>query len=323
MRFYLLLALLFAATGFFVVLRLDQTKSSLVSLTDLELVLVLPSLLAFALGVLGFGLVWAAIVRLLGREGPPIDDLLRFFLLTWPARYIPGTIAYHATRVLMAERVGASKRRLATSIAYETVLSVAAAALLGIFGMLLSLGIGQSDGAIYVLAILPLAVLPLALHPRILIPVASRILRLAKRATLSPEIVLTGRQTTAVCLAYAVVHTLNGAGFYFVLLAVTDTPINPALAVGVYSLAAAVGVAVIFVPSGIGVREGVIVALMSSVITPEAALLAAGATRAISTLADLVPLALLAIQQLASGSLRRVQSRRGSRGPSTAVIQRK
>ena len=92
---------------------------------------------------------------------------------------------------------------------------------------------------------------------------------------------------------------------------------------GVYSLAAAIGVAVIFVPSGIGVREGVIVALMSSVISPEEALLAAGATRAIATLADLVPLALLGVQQLASRTLRYLHSRPAASGPSTAVIERK
>jgi uncharacterized membrane protein YbhN (UPF0104 family) len=91
------------------------------------------------------------------------------------------------------------------------------------------------------------------------------------------------------------------------------------LAIGAYTLAGIAGTAAIFVPSGIGVREGVIVGLLSSVMAPEEALLAAVTARAVSVVADLLPIGVLAGYSLVR-SLIRLAGKKTSSVPPAALL---
>jgi uncharacterized membrane protein YbhN (UPF0104 family) len=257
--------------------------------------------------VTGAGFVWVLLLRWL-EPGTEFQTgrVMRYFVVTWPARYLPGTLPYHATRVLAAGRFGASRLAVVASIAYEAVLQVGAAAAVGVAGVIIGLGIDQPKGGIYMLALAPLAVLPVFLQPRVLVPVADRVLTLARRQPLSRDAILTTRETLVTFLGYALAYTLNGLAFYLVTRSIVGPEVNLWLAIGVFNLASAAGVAVIFVPSGIGIREGVIVALLSNMVQPDEALLAAGAVRGISIIADLLPLATIVAFDLGSRSWRHI-----------------
>ena len=93
--------------------------------------------------------------------------------------------------------------------------------------------------------------------------------------------------------AYMSVYVLNGLSFLLITQGLHQH-VNPFLAIGAYNLAGVIGTVVLFVPSGLGVREAALTALLSSVLAPEQALLAAGLARAVATLADVcVPSLLL------------------------------
>ena len=88
-------------------------------------------------------------------------------------------------------------------------------------------------------------------------------------------------------LWFIVPRLLNGAGF--VLIVGTVAPVAPGdwVVLGaIYVVAGAIGILAVFVPSGLGVREGVIVVLASPVIGANAAILAAILARLIATAAD-------------------------------------
>ncbi|HLF70922.1 MAG TPA: lysylphosphatidylglycerol synthase domain-containing protein, partial [Dehalococcoidia bacterium] len=168
-------------------------------------------------------------------------------------------------------------------------------AFVGAVGLTIGVGVHHSSLGAYAVAGFLVAALPVALHPRILVPVANRLLRLARRDQLDAASVLSAKQTLLVFCAFAVSYCINGAGFWLVLRVVApEAQVNPALAIGAYSLAGLVGVLVLFVPSGLGVREAALVALLGSVISPETALVAAGLARALNVLADLAAPGLLA-----------------------------
>ena len=292
---YLLLAAGILIAALFVARGASAGAARIDSLSSSEL-----GLMALALGlgvgaVAGLGLAWIALLRFLKVPGLGAAAF-RLFAYTWLARYIPGTIPYHASRLMLAETVGASRGRVAASIAYETVLALSSAAAMGAIGVLLALGTDVDSSWTYLLAIVPLAALPVLLHPRLLVPAANRLLALARRAALTQEALLTHRQTSYVFVAYAVVHCLNGLAFYFVLQAVTDSAsVSLPLAVGVYGLSSAAGVAVPLVPSGLGVREAVIVGILGVSMPAETALVVAGAARAVSVAADVAFVSLFAV----------------------------
>jgi len=257
-----------------------------------------------SLAIVGFGLCWCLTLSYLA-EGTRVSKSLRAFIYTWLGRYVPGTVPYHAARVLSANSVGTTKSVVVTSIAYETIFLLGSGALVGCVGVIVGLGIEASASIAYALAIPPLLALPVVLRPSVLVPIANRALRLVRREPIAADALLTTRASATVFLSYAMVHVLNAISFVLVLSAVAgDSAPNLALAVGVYSLAGIAGIAAIFVPSGIGVREAVIVALLGSVMGPEQALVAAGLSRALNLIADLVPLAILGSVDLYRCALR-------------------
>ena len=270
--------------GAFVLLRLDSGLSYQGRINADNIGLLLGAVLLTAVSVIGCAVVWA---RLLGGLAGEIEQTpaVRAFVYTWLGRYVPGTVPYHAARIMLADSLGTSKRLLTASIAYESILTVGSGALVGVVGLMFGLGLHFGHSWLYVAAGAPLALLPLALHPRVLVPVTDRLLRIVRRPGLSSEALLDGQRTTLLFLAYSLIYVANGLGFYLVTQALGEH-VNPALAVGAFNLAAVLGVLTLFVPSGVGVREAVIVALLSSTLAPDAALVAAGLARVVALLAD-------------------------------------
>jgi uncharacterized membrane protein YbhN (UPF0104 family) len=76
------------------------------------------------------------------------------------------------------------------------------------------------------------------------------------------------------------------------------------LATGAYSLAGAAGLAAIFLPGGLGVREAVIVGVLSSAMPSSDALVAAGLARGVSLVGDFAPFALLVLYDAFRGVTR-------------------
>jgi len=278
----------------FMLARLDAREYR--ELSQRNLLLLVPATLAISLVIVGWGLNWSLVLRSLDRR-VGLGRGLAVFLRTWLGRYIPGTIPYHAARILAAESLGTTKTRVGASIAYETVLLLGSGALIGCLGVLIGLGAGRSS-LVYLLAAIPLFTVPFALQPRVLVPLANRVLRLVQRPDIRADSFLSGRQTVASFLGYSLFHVVNGLSFVFVLLALQHGGVNLALAIGAYTLAGVAGAVAIFVPAGIGVREGLLVGLLSSVMSPEEALLAAATARAVSVIADVLPLAIVAVATL-------------------------
>src|SRR4029077_19978761 len=132
--------------------------------------------------------------------------------------------------------------------------------------VLVAITFGPNAGgfAMYGLALLPLAAAAAFAHPRLLVPFANGVARLTGRTELAKESVLSARAMTRAVALYTTSVLANGLGFYFVMRAVA--PVGPSevpAAVGIYNLAGVVGVLAVLVPSGLGVREGVITALVS------------------------------------------------------------
>jgi hypothetical protein len=275
-------ALLFLAKA--AVLALHDASS--LPLSDLALLLPALGLMTASAGL--YGLTWGRIVaRLAGRRSLPAFDVLRAFAYTWPARYIPGTVPYHASRLLLAERLGASRQAVAAAIGYEAVLSLGAAALLGLAALAAALGPELGGGPAYVFLVLPLLFIVPLLHPRFLTPIANRALAVAGRAPLTRDALLGAREAIAAFATYASVHALVGCAFYLLLRAlIAGHPVGFGLAVGTYTLAGAAGVMALFMPSGLGVREAVVVSFLSAAIPAEQALVVAASARALSVASD-------------------------------------
>jgi uncharacterized membrane protein YbhN (UPF0104 family) len=194
--------------------------------------------------------------------------------------------------------MGFRKVSVVASIGYEAVLQLGAASAVGAICLVLVLGPVAPIGMFYLVSLAGLACVPLVFRRGVLQPVVNRALVLAKRPPLASDALLDDRTIGVAFMCYAAVHLLNGAAFYIIVSSVLQAAADPLLVIAAFTLGGAAGVAAVFVPSGIGVREAVIVALLAPAVQPEVALLAAALARGTSIIADMSPLAVLMAMDL-------------------------
>ncbi len=231
-------------------------------------------------------LAWQRIAAELG-ELLSLPQALRIYLTAQIARYVPGGVWDVAGRVYLAGEAGYSRTRISVSILLEMVLHVVSAALF----FLLTLPFWPDTAAVRPFAI-ALAVMAvgglIGLHPAVLRPALLRLGRLTGR-----DVSLSRRLPFPALLRLLgyqmVARLLVGAAFATFTLGVYALPAveAPRLA-GVFVAGWLVGFLVVIMPMGLGVREGAIAWLLTSVMPLPAATAVAVGFRILIALRDLV-----------------------------------
>lgn len=237
-------------------------------LTPAVLVALLLAALLYAAIIPLTGWAWR---RLLGGQGEswPVNWLTAVLAVTQLAKYVPGNLAQHAGRAGLALRKGMSGKALAVTVAQETILAIAASVIVGMT-MLAASGPGLAQlprsshvALIWLVPILLLAVLMLVsvrLPPECLSRSPSRLLRLLGQIGGLPG----ARVALPPLTVYALNYVLIGVGLWLLaraagLPAALDWP----LVTAAFSLSWLLGFLAPGAPAGLGVREGILVVLLS------------------------------------------------------------
>lgn len=166
------------------------------------------------------------------------------------ARYVPGTVFMFVGRAWLHHGQGLDLPRVGAAMVYEQALQLSAAlvtvALLWPFAR-----VDAAWAAWSLLAIPPLLALT---HPRVFVPLAGRALRLLHREPLAA--VLGFARVAGMLWYYVATWVLVGAGAWCLARGTVGADADAlALVIAGYALAYVAGMAVFFVPSGVGVRE--------------------------------------------------------------------
>jgi hypothetical protein len=181
------------------------------------------------------------------------------------AKYIPGTVWQYAGRVALAQARGIPLRAVGISLPAELGANVAAAGALSAF-LLGGWGVPTA------IALLSVSVL-LGRRP------GSDTVGATSAAL---------RAGTAAVPPFAAAWLLIGGGFWLTADALIRVPAGDLLVyIGAFSAAWVVGLVAAYAPSGIGVREAMLVAILHGRIGSADALVIAAASRALLTLVDL------------------------------------
>ena len=221
---------------------------------------------ATALGVVavfGSSAIWLVIMR---RLGSPIRwPAAAIYLQSQLGKYVPGGVWQYASRGAMARGYGLSVRTVAKSLPIELGATVCAG---GAFAFL-AVGWWGAVAAVGVIAAAGGAGVYLD---------GSRAAR---------------RITAQTIPLYAVTWILIGVSFWMTARALVPVKVSDlALYMGAFAAAWLVGLIAIYAPGGIGVREAVLVAILGPRIGSSDALVIAAVSRAVFTLADLIPAAI-------------------------------
>jgi glycosyltransferase 2 family protein len=248
-----------------------------------------------------YALCWATLLQSLDGARVRRVAAVRLFLLTWPGRYLPASLGHYGGRFVAGPALGARRSALAASFVYENLLTIAAAGAVSVVLLLAQSRSLFGGGAWAAVAIGAAMIALAALHPVVsragIRIMARRVRRLAplERSVLPVSVLV------RLFAGYALGAALVGLAFS-VMLRGLGADVSPLTAVAVYNLAGIAGMLAIAVPGGVGVREGVVVALLSGVVSPPVALAAALLTRLAGVVADLMPFAFI----LAIDAVRRV-----------------
>lgn len=219
----------------------------------------------FAVAVPISGLLWGAIVGRMDHRRIPALDAMAVHCSSWLLKYIPGQVGSVINKVQWGSRNGHSRTVMLLSFIYENLFLQVASIVPSVVILLVALGT-QFVGSNLLWSIVVFVCLVLvivALSPAVLRPVLGFAARRMLKSELPKEYVLGSGDVAAFSLAFTVPRIVNGVGF--ILIAGTVATVTPAdwlpLAAA-YTLAGALGILAVFVPSGLGVREAVLYACL-------------------------------------------------------------
>ena len=253
--------------------------------------LVVSALLELLSRYWGIG-VWLNILRSIGASNllSNLSGLTYAYSKAWLGRYIPGTAPWILGKIYFASKYGVSKQRLAVASLMEGALEAGAVLTLSIIMLLFSSGLDVITGNLRWILVIALAGCTIVMTPKVFNLLLSLAYTLLRRGSTYTGDYVPGRVILTAGALYAIGGIISGVSLFFVSRAFyPPLTLNSLLfIVGVGNLAAALGMLAIFVPSGIGVREGIFLVLLAVVMPKEAALLITVATRLWGVVMDLL-----------------------------------
>ena len=257
------------------------------------------AILGLLAAILWWGIVWYRLIPAKERHKITVLQAIQIHLYSWLARYIPGKIAMLIGKVQASHKIGLSKRATLLSTAYEQLLQIASAVIVG--SLLIGVAWYQNYGNLWApsLMLFITFISIIGLHPRIFYPVANTILQKLGRQKLDQQLLPNFKSILSITSLYIIGQIINGISFFLLIKAVYPI-MNQSilLVIGSYSLAGVIGIMAIIVPSGLGVKEGVITALLSTIIPTPIAIQLAILSRIVTILVDILLALILSLQWL-------------------------
>jgi uncharacterized membrane protein YbhN (UPF0104 family) len=202
-------------------------------------------------------------------------------------KYLPGKVWLLLSRFYFYESKGKSKKAISMALYFETATVIGAGYLIFLAALILHneiwpLSSWRQSGWLFPLLLLGLV----SLHPRVLQRILNWVLLRFKREPLSlsisyPDILW----ILFVCIISWIV---GGVGFYFFVNSVF--PVAPQYILfltGALAISSTLGLIALFAPSGLGVREGALVYLLSFMMTTPVAVIISVLTRIWMTLIEI------------------------------------
>jgi uncharacterized membrane protein YbhN (UPF0104 family) len=287
----LLNLLLIALIVIFFALYLRDIEYSLISgIEPSWFWLTVASFIALAFRYLGV-FVWRQILLNLGvQKIPRFRTLSSIYAKAWMGRYVPGKVTWIAGKVYLAGSLGISKSRLAVASTLEALVQVVAIATVS----LLLVGLDFRTAVIWfeikILLIVIAGVMIVLLHPSIFNWMLQFIHRAVARKPPHPELRSNKKSVYSSFFLYSVGTFVSGASYFFLIFSLVESVSWQLFfyIVGTYGLAGAIGMAIPLLPSGLGVRDGVQLILLSSVFSKEISLMLVVYSRLWSSLIDVV-----------------------------------
>ena len=237
-------------------------------------------LMAVAGVVLSF-LLWRGTLAVLGSR-LPVRPAGRLFFVTQLGKYLPGAVWPVLAQMRMGRDLGVPKQRMGLAFLLTLGVSTLVGILVGVAALPALL---RAEGRVVLLGLLALPLLLALLVPRVLNGLLGLALRLLRRPGL--EAPLGGRDVARAVSWSLGFWVLYGGHVWLLAVGLGADPWKALpVAVGGFAIAFSLGPLLVVLPAGAGVREAVLVVVLSGVLSTSEAAAVALTSRAVLVLTD-------------------------------------
>jgi len=217
------------------------------------------SFILVILSIIVLFFIWNRILRIIEpNKKISYFKAVQIVAYSWFGRYLPGKVWMFLGRIYLGEKSGLNKKVLTISVIYEIILSVASAFLFAL--IFLGISFGAKAPNFYILSLVAVFIGFLFVHPKVFNFIFNFILSKFKKTEVPLNSFLTYWNIVEIVFYYFIAYALNGTAFFFLIKSLVYLPFCDIMGViGLFNLASVLGTIALFAPSGIGVREGVLV----------------------------------------------------------------
>ena len=256
-------------------------------------------LLSAAFVLLGIAAGTASWVTLLQGIGPkvPVGPAAQVMLVGSLGKYVPGSLWAYLLQMELGRQHGIPRARVLVASLYAAGIGVVASLLLG--ALALPTVFQGHEELLWLFALLPVGLA--CLHPAVMRTLASTVLRVGGREL--PEHRITWRTILSALGWVLLSYVCYGVHLWLLANSLVDPNLQMlVLLTGAISLGFTIGLFAFLLPSGVGVREAVLIGAMSSVLTSAEASGLSLVSRGIFTFVDVLAAGVAAIAAVAARS---------------------
>lgn len=235
----------------------------------------------------------------------PYQETLGNWFYSQLGKYLPGKVWIFLGRFHFYQSKGKSKKAISIALYFETLTAIVAAGFISFITLIFFKGTRQVySGIPFWWLIFPFIFAFVFLHPRVLQKILNWVFMKFKRESIS----LSVSYSDILCVLFICILSwlVGGGGFYLFIDSVFPIPSTHILFLtGALAISSTLGLIAIFAPSGLGVREGALVYLLSFMMVTPVAVIVSIVTRIWMTL---IEIGLIGMVYLISQFQRRLQS---------------
>lgn len=278
------------ATGYFFAKTIQQNWNNLENIDLKPDFWILLAILSYAVSVICTGVVWKDLLGRLSESKVKTKEAVAVQLASWLFKYIPGQAGSLLNKLAWAKSRQIDGKKVTASFAYENIFLLLASTIPTIPILFVALSSKFAEGQSLLLPLLiTLPVVFLVLTPRVFTGSINTLFKVAGKQKLRPDEMLSASQNLEFFIKFLIPRVFNGAAFVFVVESLIGLdPSQYLVFASIYILAGIIGLMAVFVPSGLGVREAVIVLFASAYMPAEQAVALALVSRFYATLADIL-----------------------------------
>lgn len=274
--------LVIAVVGFAVYYLASQWDEVSDAISNISWLSIVVSFTVLMLGMAAGTMSWISLLNGLGPR-VTVPRAAQVMLVGQLGKYVPGSVWSYLLQMELGRQYGISRPRVLITSLYVAGIGVVSSLVLG--GLALPTVLRGHRELLWLFPLLPIGLV--CLHPRVMTAIADLVLKVFRRPPLDHIVSLSA--VIRALLWSVVSYLFYGVHLWLLVNSLVDPSVRSlVLLTGAMSLGFSAGLFAFIFPSGVGVREAVLIGAMTVLVTVPQATALSVVSRVMFTVADLV-----------------------------------